>query len=242
MPGALELITVLAVLAMALVYGYVAYSAVSIGHTLSDRLYRRQAEGMAAITIIIAALTVGILLVPTSTSGLIFIAAFSLFYATFIGFYYWIDASIRAARLTDPLVRDTLHWSKLRVGFWAYDIGAYIVFFIVGLLSNVTYTTSGSGPILIFILMPLFIMIFAGVIVLPIAAHRSKDKVLKRHLDWFGVYVIVIMSFVFIWSGFVNATNLETTLVTVAGGYLLYRSAKSLVPLYRFKAETIASE
>jgi len=237
MLSTLDLASYAAVVAVAIVYGYVAFSAFAIGRTLSDRVYRRQAVGMGALTIIIAWLTAIITLGPTnSTNPVIFIGAFLSYYATFVGFYYWIDASIRAARLTDPLVRDTLHWSRLRIVFWAYDIGATVVFLLVGLFYSVKYSTAPSWIVLL-ILGPLFIMLFSGVVALPIVSHRSKDKVLKKHLDWFGVYTIVVLAFVFIWGGFVGATNLDSALVTAVGGYFLYRSTKSLVPLYAFRDE-----
>jgi uncharacterized membrane protein len=237
MLGPLDIISIAAYAVGFLVYGYTAFSAFAIGRTLSDRIYRRQAIGLGVVVIILVTLYVFQSVFPPGSVPQLFVLGFSLYYATFIGTYYWIDASIRAARTTDPLFRDTLRWSKIRIAFWVYDIVAYFVFLTAGLFFNLTFS-NGPPIFVLFLIGPVFIMIFSGVVALPIAAHRSKDKVLKKNLDWFGVYALAVLSFVFLWSGAVNATNFEQLIVAVVGGYFLYRSAKSLVPLYTFRAET----
>jgi hypothetical protein len=237
MLGTLDIISIATYIVGFLIYGYIAYSAVAIGRALSDRVYRRQAIGLAVVTMLLILLDVfSTVFPPGSPDPQLFVLGFSLFYAVFIGIYYWIDASIRAARVTDPLNRDTLNWSKLRLAFWAYDIGAFFFFLFAGLLFGEAFS-NGPPIFVVFLLGPLFIMVFSGIVALPIAAHRSKDKILKKNLDWFGVYVIVVLSFEFLWNSAVNATNLEVLIVEVIGGYFLYRSAKSLVPLYAFKAD-----
>ncbi len=236
MPSTLELANVLAVLVMSAIYGYIAFSAFAIGRSLYDRIHRRQAIGIALVIILGDVLNSLVDLGPNANSGPIFVGGFLLYYITFMGFYYWIDTSIRAARLTDPLLRDTFRWSKLRLIFWAYDVGATVFFLYAGVFYGITYETA-SPAILVFLLGPLFIMMFSGAVVLPIAARRSKDRVLRKHLDWFGVYAIVILGFVFLWGGFVNATNLDDDVVMIIGGYLLYRCVRSLAPLYSFPKE-----
>jgi hypothetical protein len=230
-----EIGTYFVVVATAAIYGYVAYSAVAISRALSNNIYRRQALGMGVVSITIAVLGIGVTIFPSANSGIPFVAGFLSYYAVFIGFYYWIDASIGAARLTDPLFRNTLYWTRLRLAFWAYDAAATIIFLILGSLGTVTYAT--ASPLLtVFVIGPLIIMIFSGVVALPIAAHRSKDKVLKRHLNWFAVYAAVVLGFFFVWgSAIPGVTNLENLIAVALGGYLLYRCVGSLVPIYTFK-------
>jgi hypothetical protein len=237
MPSMLDIGTDVALIALALSYGYAAYSAIAISRTLSDRIYHSQALGMGVVTIIFAILIGGTTIGLPANSGPMAVAGFLTYYATFIGFYYWIDASIRAARLTDPLFRDTFHWTLLRIVFWVYDIGALIFFVVAGTLG--IFSLANAPPeVQLFVLGPLVIMIFSGVVVLPAGARRSKDRVLKRHLNWFAIYAVVVLGFVFIYGDFTpGVTNLETIIVAAAGGYLLYRSAVSLVPLYSFKKE-----
>ena len=236
MLGTLDIVSWVTYAAAFLVYGYAAFSAVAIGRTLSDRVYRRQAFGLAVVTTFLVILYVFTTVYPPGSVAQLFVLGFSLFYAVFIGTFYWIDASIQAARVTDPLNRDTFHWSRLRIAFWAYDGVAYFLFLFAGLIFNVTFS-NGPPIFVLFLLGPLFIMIFTGVTALPVAARRSKDKVLKKNLDWFGVYAAVVLSFFFLWGSFILPTPLEQLIWTVPGGYFLYRSAKSLVPLYAFKAD-----
>ncbi|MDA4123093.1 MAG: hypothetical protein OK456_07945 [Thaumarchaeota archaeon] len=232
MLSALDVVTDLVMIAAAAIYGYVAYSAFAISRTLSNGIYRRQAMGVAVVAIVILILGEGTGFNSASgpVSTVDFIAGFLSFYATFIGLYYWIDASIGAARLTDPLYRDTFHWTRLRLAFWAYDAVALVFFLAAGILGVFDFTTA-PPIVLVFVLIPLAIMIFGGAVVLPIAARRSKDRLMKKHLNWFAVYVIVVLGFVFV----VGGTPLQSLLVAAAGGYFLYRCVRSLVPLYKFK-------
>ena len=157
----------------------------------------------------------------------------AIWFAILIGFYYYIDASIMATRPTDPLFRDTLHWTRVRLAFWVYDIGAAIVFPIAAAVNSYEYA-NGGVPALLQAGIPLLIVIFSGAVVLPIAIGRSKDKVLKRQLTWFAVYMIWI---VFLAVGGIlipNAPVVVDLVIFLAGAYPLYRSATSLVPLYSF--------
>lgn len=239
MPDLFDEISVATYIAGFLLYGYIAYSAFAIGRVLSDGVYRRQALGLGVVTILIILLSVlSTIFPPGQTSTAPFIAAFSLYYAVFVGTYYWIDASIHAARLTDPLLRDTLHWSKLRVGFWAYDIVAYFVFLIAGLVFNDTYSNA-PDIIVALIVFPAVIMVFSGAVVLPVASYRSRDRVLRTNLGWFGVYALIALNaefgvLGFVFTGPTDVANLEELVVLVAGGYFLYRSVTALVPLYKF--------
>lgn len=222
-------------IAAGVVYVYVAYSAFAISRTLSNGVYRRQALGMAVVIVFLIIL--GESTDFNGTSGAVptvdFVLGFLAFYAVFIGTYYWIDASIVAIRFTDPLYRDTFHWTRLRLVFWAYDIAALVFFLITGTLGIFQFSTA-PDIVVAFILGPLVIMLFSGAVVLPVASHRSKDKVMKRHLDWFAVYVIAILGFIFV----VSLNNFQTMLAATIGGYLLYRSVRSLVPLYTFRPES----
>lgn len=170
--------------------------------------------------------------------------AFGCYYAIFIGLYYWIDASIRTARFSDPLYRDTFHWSRMRLVFWAYIIGAYVLFSVTGAIGVYSYATASSlGQDLIGL--PLIFVIFAGAVVLPAAVRRSKDKVLRRNLDWFAIWTIVVLGIGWVGIGFTplsdNVQTLITLIVVAPGGYLLYRSATSLFPVYKFNKEPSSS-
>jgi hypothetical protein len=169
-------------------------------------------------------------------------AGFATYYVTFIGTYYWIDSSIRAARLTDPLLRDTLRWKVLRIAFWGYDAVATVVFFTAAVSGVNLGAGTAQGPqgiVLIALIGPLFIMGFSGLVALPLASHRSKDRILKRHLDWFAAFAVVFFAVDFVISPPPGVYLVLGSVVIAASGYFLYRSARSLVPLYRFATENV---
>ena len=157
-----------------------------------------------------------------------------IWFAIFIGFYYYIDASIRAARLTDPLFRDTLHWTRVRAAFWAYVIGATIVFPIAAAVGIYNYE---NGGIAAFFQagVPALIIAFSGLVALPLAIRRSKDKVLKRQLSWFAAYMMWLV--LLLVGALSYVPDVVSLLIFLAGTYPLYRSATSLVPLYKFDKE-----
>jgi hypothetical protein len=238
----------LVVVVFAVIYGYVAYAAIAISRTLSNGVYRNQALGLAVIALVMISFATWLILGPPSvgirfhgppSTGLYYVASFlGSWEALFIGSYYYVDASIMAARPTDPLFRDTLHWSRMRVAFWVYDIAVAVVFTITGAVGSYEY---GSGSPLVdgLISLPLLIVLFSGAVVLPIAAKRSKDKVLKKQLNWFVVYVIAaFVPSLFVGSSLqsnIQSATLGLVIVWWAFGYFLYKSTISLVPLYRFE-------
>jgi hypothetical protein len=246
MPSELDIALYLALGAIAAVYGYAAFSAFAIRRTLSEGSYRGQALGLGILAILLAYFIIFTTLLPPGApvSGLPAAIGFFTYYGTFIGTFYWIDSSIRAARLTDPQVRDTLHWKKLRIAFWGYDAVATIAF-LTAAVSGVNLSAgTGQGPqgiVLYALLGPLFIMGFSGLVALPLASLRSKDKILRRHLNWVVVFAAVFFAVNFIWSPTAEEDLVLASLITAAAGYFLYCSAKSLVPLYTFKSESSAS-
>jgi len=242
MLSTLDVVTYLIFLIFAAVYGYVAYTAIAISRTLSNRVYRYQALGLAVFTLLIVEIaltsvigTVVPNIVNVSIPDIVnAIQLIGIWFAILIGFFYYVDVSIRAARLTDPLFRDTLHWTKIRVAFWVYDIGAAIVFPLAAAFGSYNYGNGGI-PATLQAEVPLLLIIFSGVVVLPIAIRRSKDRALKRQLTWFAVSLAL---FIIVNEGvgsIPNSLPVEGIFIGLAIAYPLYRSATSLVPLYNFE-------
>lgn len=253
-----------AVLAM---FSYAIYYAFGIRRKFSADLYRRQALGMGLIALVELVLTVvnvALSFVPPNIPpeflytnvGAIGGALFTLFFPVL---FNWIDYSAIVARRFDPMSRDSLHWSRVRVILrpvvFLSGAGIFAISIVQGILSGYLIATTFSPPVSGALLYPFgvfFILLIigvpvAGIALLPISAKRTKDPQLRRQLAWFGVFAVVYTatnfisgsispllsySFValFVWAG----TNL-------AYGYFLYRSARSLVPLYSFARDT-ASE
>jgi hypothetical protein len=86
----------------------------------------------------------------------------------------------------------------------------------------------------------------SGAVILPVAAKRSKDTTLHKHLRWFFVFAIFTVGLVIVArdfgpspgiAGTTYAQQLVTLIAILVGGYALYRSAKSLVPLNKLPQE-----
>ena len=172
----------------------------------------------------------------------------------FIVLYYWIDASVLAARRSDPLLRDSLYWSKIRVPLWIAIIDATIIPTLIMVYIGITSDTGGlnqlnagtfGGPVVSFLLDNVVFNVtvvvpICGIIYLPVIAIRLKwDKGLRRHFLWFApVPVVVLFIFYGPLSGVPDSfvTLMISGLMLVIAGYSLYRSTKALVPLNRISS------
>jgi hypothetical protein len=202
------------------IFSFAAYWAFNVRRALALRLYRNQAFGIGLVSIMFPALAI------LFSSGL-------TYYISLLVIFYWIDTSVLAARRTDPLLRDTLHWSKLRILIWVLNLVGVGVTATLA-ITNSDYTYLPSDPILLGLTsVPGFSIPISALVILPLIARRSKDLNLRKHIIWFGAFPIIqlaaILLALFLWSG--------TFFVGFAfGGYFLYRSARSLVPLNRIEA------
>jgi hypothetical protein len=229
-----------------------AYQALAIQRALPVRLFRNQAGGMGLVAVGLIVLFVGRTTIapflPPGSSAPNGLLNYLLFDFTWLVLFYWIDASIRAARRSDPLLRDTLRWSRVRIGVWAMTVGAIVV--SVGLDAYLVAATGLSLfaqpnlPIIMpLLLVVLFLPIIAGGIYLPIAAFRSRDPILRRHFVLFGYFILLLVAFFllfFLLNSSVNASAViffaQSEMFLVAC-YLLYRSARSLAPLNRISLD-----
>jgi len=171
------------------IYFYAGYWAFSIRHALAVPLYRRQALGIGFIVLAIWTSLAEFAGVPRSLSLRIYapLTTFS-FYFLFFVIFYWIDASVLASRRSDPLLRDTLYWSKVRIPPWIANfviwgiplliIGYASIFGDITLLNEMNtgiFPNSIMGTLLgvIYNVLPLLVPI-SGLIYLPAIAVRSK--------------------------------------------------------------------
>ncbi len=208
---------------------YAAFWAFSIWRRLSVRLYRNQAFGIGIVaasfalldldqfTPVVTGAEAGGSESPFSTSF------FLILFLVFVVLFYWIDASILAARRADPLLRDTLYWRRLRFVFWVILVGSAVV----SILLQMQFL----------FLIVLFIVPISGAVFLPIAASRSGDASLRRQLKWFGAFVLLLLVVSILAGSSGQGANVYIVAATLGGiyaaDYCLYKSAKSLVPLNR---------
>jgi hypothetical protein len=242
MPSIYDLVFLAIIIGAPAAYGYAAFSAFSIRRRLSGDLYRKQALGIGIVSILF-----GVLDLTTSNviSGLLFsFLAIIVFWGVFVSTFYWIDTSVRAARLSDPLLRDSLHWSRLRFVLWGYLVAALpLVGVIVIEFPQGGPPPAGTSPLvdLLFVFSlfaPIWVTLVSGFVVFPVVARRSGDRNLRHHLAWFGAYAAVIFasavgSFL-ISSEATQAYDFAQGLVAIFASYFLYRSSRSLAPIYRF--------
>src|SRR5256712_4362486 len=97
-------------------FSYAAYWAFTIRRFLIHRLYRRQASWVAGMGIYFVALSSFLTFAIFYSLNTIYVNVLGglLIGSGFVVIFAWMDSTIRVARLSDPLSRDTLRWSKLR--------------------------------------------------------------------------------------------------------------------------------
>jgi hypothetical protein len=200
-----------------IIFVFPAYWAFSIRRALAIRLYRNQALGIALVAI--SFLVFGEVISTLTTYNLALVVIF-----------YWLDASVLAARRSDPLLRDTLHWTKLRIVIWAIVLISLVVSTAFVLINrDITYIP--SDPLWSEVATsPDFAIPVIALIILPLVARRSKDPALRKHLIWFGTFAVG--QFVSILGAYVIG-GASYFVGFAFGGYFLFRSVSSLVPLNR---------
>jgi len=244
-------------------YLYAAFWAFNIRKGLTVKLYRNQALGIGLVAIGLAFFAaVFDQLIPSTGFGsevANFITFALLFFAT-LPLFYWTDQSLQAAQQSDPLERDQFHWSKVRKILW--------IILCVGLITDVTLDTTSMivctfptlssasypcpapnfAPGLFGVLGIVFFFAIWGIplttsaILLPFAWRRSNDITFRRHLKWFAIAAISL-GFSTVSAGYLSSMNNMISLAIpdvlyLLTGYFLFRSARAVVPLYRFKDKT----
>jgi hypothetical protein len=241
MASSSEFIAIAATVAGLLTTLYAAYWAFAIRRALAVRLYRNQALGVGLVAVsvgIIGPYYTGLLLdgwPPESAFAIVMFFSFTLF--------YWTNASVGAARRLDPLLRDTFHWSRLRLLLLAPIIAAVIydlADIAYHILRGQVVPSTATGVVGITFGLPIDISVIAAAVMLPVVGVRSRDPALRRQLVWFGLFAASLLAFVLVLSSlFTN--NYQILIVQglgiVVAGYCLYRSARSLVPLNRISKE-----
>jgi len=241
MASSSDVAAIIGAAAMALTYAYVAYWAFEIRRALAVRLYRTQALGVGLLAV---SLPLAQIYYTGSTlygwpPELSFVTV--LFFT--LSLLYWTNISVRAERQSDPLLRDTLGWSRLRFLVLAivlvtavYDSGNIVY----NLLNGYAVSGTPTGFLAITFGIPALVPLVAAAVMLPAIGLRTKDPTLRKHLLWFGLFAAFLFVFVEVLSS-AFANPLDLILVQdsgiILGGYCLYRSARALVPLNRISAD-----
>jgi hypothetical protein len=219
---------------------YAGYWAFSIRKALASRIYRNHA------------LWLGVFCFPFALSSFItytnsqVISELLNFYfaALILSVFAWVDSTIPIARRSDPLLRNILHWDKVRLVVWPFLFGLAAVILYLG--ATINFTT--NPPLLFFQLLVAFIAgpFVIGAPAMLIAARRSGDSVLRGSLKWFGVFLLMLLLNIIIttvvqqgvlgvstYDLYYSYQALPGAALIILAAYSLYKSARSLAPTNR---------
>jgi hypothetical protein len=220
-----------------------SYRAFEVGRRLAVRLYRYRAFTVGAI----AAYFVFGLLVGNFYGSQIPTFPLALFSVSLIiPTLFWLDATVRVARRSDPYERDSLHWTKLRyllVAGLVVATGVVLAKAPIVLIIGVGVGIPTAAPIEYQVLgFSIYgVSLFVSAVLLVISALRSKDKTLQNQLKWFALYpASVLVGLVqfglinYLFSSSPADSQLKILAIFVIyiliafGGFCLYKSTKSL--------------
>jgi hypothetical protein len=233
-----DVLNISAVAAVALILGYTAFWAVRVRGALAVPAYRKQAMGIVLIVSVLdmtlIGVTVSAYVVYGNAQGAIGNGAFGLFFVLLLTIFYWVDSSVTAARRSDPLSRDILRWSRLRILLWIAIIPASAIVIPVNILTaGVASTGSPPSWTAPFLILGIFGPPISGAVMLPLAARRAGDPAFRLHLRWFGLFALAFLVGDLL-------TNLQpdpvvalfsSYVASLVEAYCLYRSVLSLTPL-----------
>ena len=224
-----------------LMWGYSIYWALNLRRHLSAQVYRNQALGAGLIAFGWASYNV-LNFIASGVSGqgsggdVGFVSALAFFFSLLLTFY-WIDSSALAARKSDPLYRNSFHWREVRLAMWPIVAGATIALVLIALADpSLLFPSSGNATLLFsaLILTAIFGVFGAGLLVLPVVGRRSRDQVLRRNLEWFGLFAASFALFFVLIVLSSGTTNFILSSMTyVVGSYCVYRGTRSLAPINR---------
>lgn len=212
-------------------FAYAGYLGLRARAVLLDRLYKARASWVSSVAVLFVFLISANLVIGTlaSDNWYLNLLLFLVEYAAAIVTFAWVDATIRVAKRSDPLQRDTLHWRTLRKILWVV-----VVLSIAGGLASVVFLrtnffSSPGGPEGALLYGP-FGNFFA-IIALVLSGRRSKDVALRRHMKWFSLFVIVTLVSTQSELSRLPDFRLVSAGFLVAAGIFLFMAARSLVPV-----------
>ena len=243
----LEFILLIALVAIASgIYFYSGYWAFTVRKVLAGHIYRRQALWVAVAGLYFALFfvfaTIAIIFGASSNNFIVTVLGDAFMVLGFIIIFAWIDATIRVARRSDPLHRNTLHWAGFR---YFLLVGAFfaLLFTVVPAPFEPSSSSILEGSTL---LAPLAGALLFGGLTLLVSARRARDAILRRHLKWFGIYIVFlfvtnraegeVLSRPFLLS---NSILLEiiTYALFIVSAYFLFKCARSLTSFSPYPVE-----
>ena len=213
---------------------YAAYWAFNVRRALVGHIYRSQALWLGVLSLIVLSAIYSPSLVTNDVAVVVLDNLPVLVLALVL--FAFVDSTVPVARRSDPLLRDTLRWGKVRVIAWS----VLVLVEILGAYEQFINSNTGSNDVL-----GLLLLVVIGAPPMLVGARRSMDPNLRGCLKWFGVGLLSIVGLLLVTFAEV-AVNISPTsigpldygqipynLVVLLFGYCLYRSARSLAPINR---------
>ncbi len=219
-------------------YAYGAIWAFRIRDALMTPLYRERALWVGVVGVFFTTLIASNLLIRLLDPTNFYLSLFQYCIVDAAGIVTlaWIDTTIKLARRLDPLNRNTFKWKQLRIVIWV------LTFLTTGgslaevIILRINFFTSPSGAGGAFIAGS-FGWVLLGFIALLLSYRRSKDPVLKEHLKWFGLFLLLLFIVDTILSKQIPPFRILGEILLALDAYFLYRGARSLAPFSRVPLE-----
>jgi hypothetical protein len=233
-------------------FAYGAYWAYQIRSALVSPLYRNRALWVGAVGTFFALLVLSTILIGTfaSTNRFLILFQFGLTNFGAILVFGWIDSSVRVARRSDPLRRNTLHWTKLRIFIWAILTIALVGGLVSAFVGDINDLSSPAGLGGAFLESPFTPAAAFGIVVLAVSHRRINDVTLKRHIKWLVFFVLILLfatrlfqqtptQFLLEYPSSLSTVGFIGALLLACGAYFLYMAARSLSQLDHLKPNVV---
>jgi hypothetical protein len=204
MLGNFDLVNVAVSVLILAILTYTAYKAISIWRATSVGPLRFQAIGIGLVATAFAFFLlnqVAYYYIPISytaqctqcTPGSGGPAGLPLMLLVLLLLFYEVDSSVLAGRRFDPLHRDTLHWSRVRIVLWPLIAGLGMIIAVENVVNQMWRGFAPGTPP--FWIPAAFVSIggplILGLVMLPLTAWRAKDPAVRIQLAWFGLFAIL---------------------------------------------------
>ena len=226
--------------AAAAIFAYAAYWAFDIRRALVGRIYRSQVLWLGVVSMVLFAAVVP---TPTTNSVTIIILSNLPVIALALVLFAFVDSTVPVARRSDPLLRNILHWGRVRFAAWT----ALALVEIYGAYGEITSSNTGSTVVL-----GLLLLTVIGAPPMLIGARRSTSPNLRGTLKWFGLGLLATLGLPLVTIaevlvgvpstvGPLAYAQIPYNAVAMLFGYAMYRSVRSLAPINRLQANESAA-
>lgn len=203
-------------------------------------MYRNRALWVGAVGTFFALLVLSTVLINTfaSTNRFLILFQFGLTNFGAILVFGWIDSNVRVARRSDPLRRNTLHWTKLRILIWVILSIALVGGLVSAFVSDSSPASLGGA----FLESPFTPAAVFGIVALAVSHRRINDVTLKRHIKWLVFFVLILLFATRLLeysSSLLSTVGFIAILLLACSAYFLYIAARSLSQLDHLKPNVV---